>query len=69
MKPAIATGRSVTAGNACQLSDGASACVVMDADAAAKRGLKPLGVFKGYAVAGCDADEMGIGPAGLFEVL
>ena len=52
----------ITAGNASQLSDGASACVVMDAKLAEKRGLKPLGTFRGFAVAGCEPDEMGIGP-------
>ena len=52
----------ITAGNASQLSDGASACVVMDAKLAEKTGLKPLGIFRGFAVAGCEPDEMGIGP-------
>lgn len=52
----------VTAGNAAQLSDGASVCVVMDADEASRRGLQPLGRFVGFAVAGCEPDEMGIGP-------
>jgi acetyl-CoA C-acetyltransferase len=52
----------LTAGNASQLSDGASAAVVMEAKEAAKRGLEPLGVFRGLAVAGCEPDEMGIGP-------
>jgi acetyl-CoA C-acetyltransferase len=52
----------ITAGNASQLSDGASACVVMSAKLAEKRGLKPLGTFRGFAVAGCEPDEMGIGP-------
>ena len=52
----------ITAGNASQLSDGASACVVMDATLAARRGVKPLGIFRGFAVAGCEPDEMGIGP-------
>jgi len=52
----------ITAGNASQLSDGASACVVMDAKLAERRGLQPLGVFRGLAVAGCEPDEMGIGP-------
>jgi acetyl-CoA C-acetyltransferase len=52
----------ITAGNASQLSDGASACVVMDAKLAEQRGLKPLGVFRGFVVAGCEPDEMGIGP-------
>jgi acetyl-CoA C-acetyltransferase len=61
IKPAIAGG-SINAGNASQFSDGASACVVMDARLAEKRGLKPLGIFRGFAVAGCEPDEMGIGP-------
>jgi acetyl-CoA C-acetyltransferase len=52
----------ITAGNASQLSDGASACVVMSAKLAEKRGLKVLGTFRGFAVAGCEPDEMGIGP-------
>jgi len=52
----------VTAGNASQLSDGAAAVVVMAADEAARRGLAPLGAFRGYATAGCDPDEMGVGP-------
>lgn len=53
---------SVTAGNASQLSDGAAAVVLMDEKEAEKRGLAPLGLFKGFAVAGCAPDEMGIGP-------
>jgi len=61
IKPAL-PGGVVTAGNASQFSDGASACVVMDAKLAEKRGLKPLGIFRGFAVAGCEPDEMGIGP-------
>ena len=52
----------ITAGNASQLSDGASAAVVMEASAAEKRGLEPLGIYRGTAVAGCEPDEMGIGP-------
>jgi acetyl-CoA C-acetyltransferase len=55
-------GRFITAGNASQLSDGASAVVLMDAKQAERRGLKPLGAYRGIAVAGCDPDEMGIGP-------
>ena len=55
-------GKFVTAGNASQLSDGAAAVVVMDSKEAERRGLEPLGVFKGFAVAGCEPDEMGIGP-------
>jgi acetyl-CoA C-acetyltransferase len=61
LKP-VRDGKWITAGNASQLSDGASACVVMDAKAAEKRGFKPLGTFRGFAVAGCEPDEMGIGP-------
>jgi len=52
----------ITAGNASQLSDGASATVVMEASIAEKRGLEPLGIYRGTAVAGCEPDEMGIGP-------
>ena len=52
----------ITAGNASQLSDGASAAVVMEASVAEKRGLEPLGLYRGTAVAGCEPDEMGIGP-------
>ncbi|KWE79353.1 acetyl-CoA C-acyltransferase [Burkholderia territorii] len=55
-------GGVITAGNASQFSDGASACVVMNADVAQREGLQPLGVFRGFAVAGCEPDEMGIGP-------
>jgi acetyl-CoA C-acetyltransferase len=55
-------GGVVTAGNASQFSDGASACVVMDAKLAEQRNLTPLGIFRGFAVAGCEPDEMGIGP-------
>jgi acetyl-CoA C-acetyltransferase len=62
LEPVRGPGQFVTAGNASQLSDGASACVVMDAALAAQRGLQPLGVFRGMAVAGCEPDEMGIGP-------
>jgi acetyl-CoA C-acetyltransferase len=58
----VRTGGVVTAGNASQLSDGASACVVMNAKLAEQRGLRPLGVFRGFQVAGCEPDEMGIGP-------
>ena len=61
IKPAI-EGGTIAAGNASQFSDGASACVVMSAAAAARRGLAPLGVFRAFAVAGCEPDEMGIGP-------
>lgn len=55
-------GFSITAGNASQLSDGASAAVVMEASEASRRGLTPMGAFRGMAVAGCEPDEMGIGP-------
>ncbi|WP_194714940.1 acetyl-CoA C-acyltransferase [Noviherbaspirillum soli] len=58
----IKEGRFITAGNASQLSDGASAMVLMEATEAERRGLSPLGVYRGMAVAGCDPDEMGIGP-------
>ncbi len=62
LKPVIGESGHITAGNASQLSDGASACVVMDAKLAEKRGIKPLGIFRGFEVAGCEPDEMGIGP-------
>ncbi|HIC7209009.1 acetyl-CoA C-acyltransferase [Burkholderia stabilis] len=55
-------GGVITAGNASQFSDGASACVVMSAASAQREGLQPMGVFRGFAVAGCEPDEMGIGP-------
>ncbi len=58
----VATGACITAGNASQLSDGASASVLMEAKLASQRNLAPLGVYRGVAVAGCDPDEMGIGP-------
>ena len=58
----VKEGKYVTAGNASQFSDGASACIVMDAREAEKRGLEPLGALRGLAVHGCDPDEMGIGP-------
>jgi acetyl-CoA C-acetyltransferase len=58
----IKEGRFITAGNASQLSDGASASVIMEATEAERRGLQPLGAFRGMAVAGCEPDEMGIGP-------
>ena len=61
IKPAI-EGGVIAAGNASQFSDGASACVVMSDRLAAQKGLKPLGVYRGFAVAGCEPDEMGIGP-------
>ena len=58
----VKEGKYVTAGNASQLSDGAAAVVVMEAKEAAKQGIEPLGRFMGFNVAGCDPDEMGIGP-------
>ncbi|HPB23664.1 MAG TPA: hypothetical protein PLL48_15210, partial [Novosphingobium sp.] len=61
LKP-VRDGGTITAGNASQLSDGSSACVVMDADLAAKRGIPALGYFRGMTVVGCEPDEMGIGP-------
>ncbi|MET0345004.1 MAG: acetyl-CoA C-acyltransferase [Casimicrobiaceae bacterium] len=61
IKPAL-PGGTIAAGNASQFSDGAAACVVMSDAAAAKRGLAPMGVFRAFAVAGCEPDEMGIGP-------
>ena len=61
IRPAL-PGGVITAGNASQFSDGSSACVVMDAKLAEQRGLKPLGIFRGFAIAGCEPDEMGIGP-------
>jgi acetyl-CoA C-acetyltransferase len=61
LKP-VREGKWITAGNASQLSDGASACVVMAAKLAGRRGLRPLGTFRGFAVAGCEPEEMGIGP-------
>ncbi|HEY6967432.1 MAG TPA: acetyl-CoA C-acyltransferase [Burkholderiales bacterium] len=61
IKPAI-EGGVIAAGNASQFSDGASAQVIMSAKTAAKKGLKPLGIFRGFAVAGCEPNEMGIGP-------
>jgi acetyl-CoA C-acetyltransferase len=62
LKPVMGEGFVVTAGNACQLSDGASASLLMELKEAEKRNLKPLGIFRGFAVAGCEPDEMGIGP-------
>src|SRR5213593_4898288 len=61
IKPAI-EGGVVAAGNASQFSDGASVAIVMSDKAASRKGLKPLGIFKGFAVAGCEPNEMGIGP-------
>jgi acetyl-CoA C-acetyltransferase len=62
LKPVTGEKGVITAGNASQLSDGASACVVMDARVAERRGLQPLGIYRGLAVAACEPDEMGIGP-------
>ncbi|BBK36349.1 acetyl-CoA acetyltransferase [Allostella sp. ATCC 35155] len=62
LKPVFSEEGRITAGNASQLSDGASAAVVMDAKLAEQRGLQPLGYFRGLVVAGCEPDEMGIGP-------
>jgi acetyl-CoA C-acetyltransferase len=59
---AVIDGGTITAGNASQLSDGASAAVVMDAKLAEQRNITPLGIYRGLAVAGCEPDEMGIGP-------
>ncbi|MBN3827511.1 acetyl-CoA C-acyltransferase [Burkholderia sp. Ac-20384] len=61
IRPAL-PGGVVTAGNASQFSDGSSACVVMNAKIAEQRGIEPLGMFRGFAIAGCEPDEMGIGP-------
>jgi len=58
----VTQGRHITAGNASQLSDGAAAVLLMSSDEARRRGLKPLGIYRGTAVAGCKPDEMGIGP-------
>ena len=62
LKPVMGEKGFITAGNASQLSDGASACIVMDARLAEQRNLQPLGIFRGYTVAACEPDEMGIGP-------
>ncbi len=62
LKPVLGPDKTITAGNASQLSDGASAAVVMEAKEAEKRGLAPLGAYRGMAVAGLEPDEMGIGP-------
>jgi acetyl-CoA acetyltransferase family protein len=62
LKPVRGEGKTITAGNASQLSDGASVSILMDEKLAEKRGLAPLGVFKGFVAAGCEPDEMGIGP-------
>ncbi|MEZ5228488.1 MAG: acetyl-CoA C-acyltransferase [Acidimicrobiales bacterium] len=62
LQPVRGEGNYITAGNASQLSDGAAAVVMMEAAEAERRGLEPMGAFKGFAVAGCEPDEMGIGP-------
>jgi acetyl-CoA C-acetyltransferase len=62
LQPVRGEGQFITAGNASQLSDGASACVMMSDAEAARRGIAPMGVFRGFVVAGCEPDEMGIGP-------
>ena len=62
LEPVKGAGKFVTAGNASQLSDGSAACVMMEAKEAERRGLQALGAFRGFAVAGCEPDEMGIGP-------
>src|SRR6202035_2807262 len=62
LRPVRGERKTITAGNASQLSDGASISILMDEKLAEKRGLAPLGVFKGFVAAGCEADEMGIGP-------
>ena len=62
LKAVLGEDKTITAGNASQLSDGASACVVMDSKLAEKRNIEPLGIFKGLAVSGLEPDEMGIGP-------
>ena len=62
LKPVMGEGNFITAGNASQLSDGASATVIMSDKEAQKRGLTPLGIYRGFEVVGCEPDEMGIGP-------
>ncbi len=62
LNPVLGPGTSITAGNASQLSDGSSACIIMDASVAEKKGIQPLGRYIGMAVAGTEPDEMGIGP-------
>src|SRR5260370_22360045 len=61
IKP-VFEGKTISAGNASQLSDGASACVIMTGRVAAQKGLKPLGIFRGFVAAGVEPDEMGVGP-------
>lgn len=62
LRPAFRSGGTVTAGNSCQLSDGASLTLLMDAGRAERLGLEPMGYFRGFTVAGCEPDEMGVGP-------
>ncbi len=62
LKPVRGEDQFITAGNASQLSDGASACVLMSDTEAARRGITPMGIYRGFVVAGCEPDEMGIGP-------
>ena len=62
LNPVLGDDKTITAGNASQLSDGASACVLMEAKDAEKRGIDPLGIIRGFATHGCEPDEMGIGP-------
>ncbi|MGE5600905.1 MAG: acetyl-CoA C-acyltransferase, partial [Pseudomonadota bacterium] len=62
LQPVLGPGTHITAGNASQLSDGSSACIIMDSSVAEKRGIEPLGRYIGMAVAGTEPDEMGIGP-------
>ncbi|MER1940776.1 acetyl-CoA C-acyltransferase [Castellaniella sp. FW104-16D08] len=62
LAPVMGLGQFITAGNASQLSDGAAACVMVEASEAGRLGLQPLGAFRGLVVAGCEPDEMGIGP-------
>ena len=72
LAPAMGEDKFITAGNASQLSDAASACVVMDGTLTSRRGLEPLGIYRGLVVTGCEPDEMciggGMGAAGLFEI-
>ena len=62
LQPVMGEDKFITPGNASQLSDGASACVVMNGKEAERRGIEPLGIFRGFTAAGCEPDEMGIGP-------
>lgn len=63
LKPVRGEGNAITAGNACQMADGASACLITSQDFAQKNQLSPMGLFRGLVVVGCEPDEMGIGPA------